>query len=220
MTDDIPQFSTATQTVSPASAAKTSALSGDFETFLKMLTVQMRNQDPMNPIESADFAVQLATFSGVEQQVRTNQLLQSGLGGSSLNAAYADWIGREASAPVGAMFTGAPLTVVVDPELTEGGATLIARNEAGATVSEAPISGQSGPMEWAGVDGNGMPLPDGRYRFSILRDTGSGGFEEVPLPVFVPVTEVRFGADGSTEIVFSGGASVPAEDVIGLRAAR
>ncbi len=40
-----------------------------------MLTVQMKNQDPLNPIQSSDFAVQLATFSGVEQQVRTNELL-------------------------------------------------------------------------------------------------------------------------------------------------
>ena len=42
---------------------------GDFETFLKMLTTQIRNQDPLNPMEGSEFAVQLATFSGVEQQV-------------------------------------------------------------------------------------------------------------------------------------------------------
>ena len=47
-------------------------LSSDFETFLKMLTVQLENQDPLNPVDSADYAVQLATFSGVEQQVQTN----------------------------------------------------------------------------------------------------------------------------------------------------
>ena len=58
-------------------AQKTAALSSDFETFLKMLTVQMENQDPLNPVDSADYAVQLATFSSVEQQVRTNDLLSS-----------------------------------------------------------------------------------------------------------------------------------------------
>ena len=54
-------------------AASTSSgkplISSDFDTFLKMLTAQMQNQDPMKPIDSADYAVQLATFSGVEQQV-------------------------------------------------------------------------------------------------------------------------------------------------------
>ena len=44
-------------------------LSSDFETFLKMLTTQMQNQDPLNPVDSTDYATQLATFSSVEQQV-------------------------------------------------------------------------------------------------------------------------------------------------------
>ena len=52
-----------------------SALASDFDTFLRMLTTQMQNQDPLNPIDSTDYATQLATFSGVEQQVRTNSLL-------------------------------------------------------------------------------------------------------------------------------------------------
>jgi flagellar basal-body rod modification protein FlgD len=60
---------------SPNQTTRSKALTSDFETFLRMLTVQMKNQDPLNPIESSDFAVQLATFSGVEQQVKTNDLL-------------------------------------------------------------------------------------------------------------------------------------------------
>lgn len=53
--------------------SKTAAFaSSDFETFLKMLTTQIKNQDPLNPMEGTEFAVQLATFSGVEQQVMTN----------------------------------------------------------------------------------------------------------------------------------------------------
>ena len=50
--------------------ASTSAISSDFETFLKMLTAQMENQDPLNPLDSQDFATQLATFSGVELKGR------------------------------------------------------------------------------------------------------------------------------------------------------
>jgi flagellar basal-body rod modification protein FlgD len=53
------------------------ALPSDAVTFLNMLTVQMRNQDPLNPMAPTDFAVQLATFSSVEQQLQTNTLLQS-----------------------------------------------------------------------------------------------------------------------------------------------
>ena len=42
--------------------ANASAGQSDYQTFLNMLTVQMRNQDPLNPMNSNEFAVQLATF--------------------------------------------------------------------------------------------------------------------------------------------------------------
>ena len=62
---------------SKPSAAKTSSISSDYQMFLKLLTTQMTNQDPSSPMDSADYAVQLATFSQVEQQVKTNDLLTS-----------------------------------------------------------------------------------------------------------------------------------------------
>ena len=94
-----------TSTIMPSTATSTVAkkpvISSDFDTFLKMLTTQIKNQDPTNPMDSADFAVQLATFSGVEQQVRTNDLLgdlgaQFGVMGMSQLGA---WVGQEARAP-------------------------------------------------------------------------------------------------------------------------
>jgi hypothetical protein len=70
-------------------------LGSDFETFLKMLTTQMKNQDPLNPVESSEYAVQLATFSSVEQQVLTNDLLTR-LIGQSHRAGFG--LGRDGSA--------------------------------------------------------------------------------------------------------------------------
>ncbi|WP_368345214.1 flagellar hook capping FlgD N-terminal domain-containing protein [Pelagovum sp. HNIBRBA483] len=213
------QPSTGTAQSGMPTSPQTSALSGDFETFLKMLTVQMRNQDPLNPIETADFAVQLATFSGVEQQVRTNQLLEAAFGSRQGAAAYADWIGREASAPVAAVFDGAPLTVTIDPALSGTGARLVARDENGATVTNIALSGQAGPLEWAGVGTDGMPLARGTYRFSALQSAEGGGFSEHPVSVYARVTEVRFSPDGDAEIVFASGDTTMVEAVNGLREA-
>ena len=73
-------FGSRSQSNSAANAAGT--ISSDFETFLRLLTTQMQNQDPLNPMESTEFASQLAQFSAVEQQVRSNELLvglQAGL---------------------------------------------------------------------------------------------------------------------------------------------
>lgn len=73
----------------------TGVINSDFETFLVMLTAQLQNQDPLNPMDSSDYAVQLATFSGVEQQVLTNELLR-GLGAEGRIdnlASVAGWVG-------------------------------------------------------------------------------------------------------------------------------
>ena len=66
-----------TATATNTGLTKSTVIGSDFDTFLKLLTTQMKNQDPLNPIDSTDYATQLATFSGVEQQTRTNQLLES-----------------------------------------------------------------------------------------------------------------------------------------------
>ena len=86
---------------SPRTQTNTSALiDSDFETFLRMLTVQLQNQDPLDPIDNSEYAVQLATFSGVEQQVKTNDLLEtlgSQLGVMGMSE-LAGWVGKQARA--------------------------------------------------------------------------------------------------------------------------
>lgn len=47
----------------------------DFQTFLQLLTAQMRHQDPLEPLDSTQFVAQLAAFSSVEQQIQTNAKL-------------------------------------------------------------------------------------------------------------------------------------------------
>src|SRR6056297_409059 len=125
----------------PASAAAPESderpvLSSDFETFLKMLTAQMRNQDPLNPVESADFAVQLATFSTVEQQVRTNDLLET-LGdrmGAMGMSQLSGWVGMAARAIAPVQFDGAPVTLTVPPVPLADAAQIVARDSTGTIV--------------------------------------------------------------------------------------
>jgi flagellar hook assembly protein FlgD len=53
-----------------------SETSAEFETFLNLLTAQIRNQDPLSPLDSTQFVDQLATFSGLELQAKGNALLE------------------------------------------------------------------------------------------------------------------------------------------------
>src|SRR6476660_212603 len=66
----------------------------DYQSFLKLLVAQMRNQDPTAPMESTEYVAQLATFSQVEQQVQMNAKLDEILQASALSQA-SGLIGRE-----------------------------------------------------------------------------------------------------------------------------
>jgi flagellar basal-body rod modification protein FlgD len=80
--------------------AGTGMLASNFETFLTLLTSQLKNQDPLSPVDSNQFTAQLTQMAGVEQQLLTNDLLKSlvsaqGAGGLGQAATY---IGKEATA--------------------------------------------------------------------------------------------------------------------------
>jgi len=55
--------------------ASKASLSQDFDDFLQLLTTQLQNQDPLNPMDSNEFTNQLVQFSQVEQQINSNQKL-------------------------------------------------------------------------------------------------------------------------------------------------
>ncbi len=66
----------------------------DYQSFLKLLVAQMKNQDPTSPMEATDYVAQLATFSQVEQSIQINTRLDSILQASALTQATG-MIGRE-----------------------------------------------------------------------------------------------------------------------------
>ena len=162
MVDATAAVGTATQQALSQSASTGSgtAISSDFETFLKMLTVQMQNQDPLNPIESSDYAVQLATFSGVEQQVLTNDLLTS-LGAQLSASGMADmasWVGMEARAVASAQFDGTnPVTLAPNPVAVADRAEVVVRDAWGTEVQRFEISVTDDTIEWDGTTGSGTP---------------------------------------------------------------
>jgi flagellar basal-body rod modification protein FlgD len=75
-------MTTVTSATSATTAATTTStaaqtLSGNFQTFLTLLTTQLKNQDPMSPMDSNEFTQQLVMYSQVEQQIDTNSKLDS-----------------------------------------------------------------------------------------------------------------------------------------------
>jgi flagellar basal-body rod modification protein FlgD len=210
---------TNTTTPSPATPARTGALSADFDVFLQMLTTQLKYQDPLNPMESTEFATQLATFAGVEQQALGNDLLaaMSAQMATSNMAEVAGWIGQEVRAPTSVYFDGAPITISPNPAAVADRAELVVRDDAGTEILRQPIPVSVDPVEWAGVTSDGAPLPPGLYRFEVVSYSGSDTLLTETAEVYAEVVEVR-SQGGSNILMLEGGVGVPATSVSAIRA--
>ncbi|MCR8549495.1 flagellin biosynthesis protein FlgD [Salipiger sp. P9] len=200
------------------SGGETGLLSSDFETFLRMLTTQMQNQDPLNPVDATDYATQLATFSSVEQQVLTNDLLRDlteQLAGSAFQA-LASWIGLEALAEAPVYFNGRP--IVLRPEVAAGAdsARLVVTDAAGETVQTLTLDPSEPLVAWAGVDAEGDRLASGVYSFTVQSYSEGALIEETAAQVYNPIVEARQDGDRIL-LTLSDGTEIEASRVSALR---
>jgi flagellar basal-body rod modification protein FlgD len=213
---EINQTTAASTNLQPETKA---SINADFDLFLKMLTTQMKNQDPQNPMDSADFAVQLATFSGVEQQTRTNQLLtglQAEMGMMGVTQ-MAGWVGREARSTAPVWVEGQPVTLSPSPASGATRVVLAVYDATGDLVSRQDVPVSSAPIEWAPTDAAGDPLPAGQYSFKLESYDGDEKIDTKPVESYGGVQEIRYGAAG-VMVVMKGGAEVPVAAVTGVRA--
>lgn len=212
------QTATSSTTAGSSSAGANSAISSDFETFLVMLTAQLENQDPLNPMESSDYAVQLATFSSVEQQVKTNDLLADMIQNSNLSglADLSSWVGKDVRSPAPAEFSGAPVALYFEPQTGAARAELVVRDGDGGEVQRLDVTGEGSPLAWTGVGADGIPLPDGAYSFEYVSHAPDAASTSHPVQSYSRVAEVRQGEDGA-EIVLANGTALAATEVSGIR---
>ena len=209
-----------TPEVRPATEGKDSAtmVHSNFETFLRLLTTQLKNQDPQNPMDSSEFAVQLATFSGVEQQLRTNSLLE-GLVGRSESVGLSDfagWVGMEAQAQGQYHFDGSAVEVTPPVIANVERAVLVVSDAAGEEVGQIAIPNDGAPVTWLGTGTDGAVLPPGDYGFAVRGCRGDTPVETQPVQTWGRVTEVQQGADGPL-LVLENGVRIPANEVTALR---
>jgi flagellar basal-body rod modification protein FlgD len=206
---------TQSTTTAPPGGARPPGLASDYMTFLRMLTVQMRNQDPLNPMAASDFAVQLATFAGVEQATQTNQLLTALLARAGL-AEMGGWVGMEARLFSGAWFEGAPVSLTPDPAMGATQVTLVVRDANGAVVDSRRLDPAAQTHAWDGRTSDGRLLPTGMYSFELESRRGDEVIDTAPVAAWQGVREVRI-EGGQPFLVLPGGRLVEAAAVSGLR---
>lgn len=206
---------------SPALTNSRTGLADNFEMFLTLLTEQMKNQDPLNPLDSTQFVNQLVDFSSVEQQIAQNQNLESLLllQSAAAQANSVSYIGRVATAET-------PDTVLADGEAeweyyipSDAQNVELVIKEGDKIVARA--TGETGTgthtFTWDGKDENGSQLDDGIYTLEITATDADDEALDVRIRAAGRVTGVDL--SGSEVIVQMGDIAVPLSSIISVREA-
>jgi flagellar basal-body rod modification protein FlgD len=191
---------------SSSSGIDQSTIAGNFNTFLQLLTTQLKNQNPLDPMDTNQFTQQLVEFSGVEQQLKTNDFL------SSLVTSNANTINSSAVGYIGKIVTASG----VQSELVNGKATwnftvpaaanvtVNIKDAKGNTVFTKTGSMQqgSGQFVWDGKDTQGLAKPDGTYAISVQAVDATGKSVNISTQTKGTVTGVDF--TGSEPVLLVG----------------
>ena len=161
-------------------------LNNDYNTFLQLLTTQLKNQDPLSPMDTNTFTQQLVEMNGVQQQLQTNSLLQTLVNEGSGSGPAVNLIGKQiqANSPTVAFNGAADWTY--DLGGNAAAATLAVTNSAGQVVwsQKAPdlTSGQHA-FNWDGSTLTGGKVTSGNYTLKITATDSN--FQTMSPQVFV-----------------------------------
>ncbi|HVO33916.1 MAG TPA: flagellar hook capping FlgD N-terminal domain-containing protein [Gemmatimonadales bacterium] len=215
-------------TSSSAAATTTSAPSSSLgeNDFLKILVSQLKNQDPLNPMDGEQFAAQLAQFSSLEQLIQINSALgrQSSASGqaTAVNQAAlaASLIGRNVEASGDQIQVGASadnLSVTVEVGGTGGTAqvqVLDASGKALCTHDLGAVGGGTQKLSWSN-DANGTPeLAAGTYTYKVTVTASDGSAVTVTPYITGTVDGVEMQQSGV--VLRIGGISVPIGSLVAI----
>lgn len=149
--------------------------------FLNLLVTQLQYQDPLNPMDSADFTAQLAQFSSLEQLTTMNsQLSELTAAQTALkNSQAVNYIGQTvlSNGNNTQIANGLPEALQVSLDAPASEVFVSVYDELGAlrsTYTNPAMAAGRGSVAWPGTDIDNNPLPDGNYRFEVAAIDGAG----------------------------------------------
>jgi flagellar basal-body rod modification protein FlgD len=210
---------TGTTATSDATKTASNNLADNLDTFLTLLTTQMKHQDPLNPMDSAEFTQQLVSFSEVEQSIASNKNLEQliGLQQATQATGIVNYLGKEVEA------------VGDQTALQDGSATWQYETPANAASVVLNISDSDGNVvyvgggetsegthtfHWDGKDSNGNTLNDGLYTIEVIAKDANSQDLTTSTMISGLVTGVE-SADG-VQVLALGDVKVPVSQVMKL----
>lgn len=202
------------------STASASGLGSTYQTFLSLLTAQIKNQDPLSPMDSTQWTNQLVQYSSVEQQLKANEYLKSlvGLGAGNV-ASSVNMIGKTAVADIDTQsFKDKALTWHYELANTAAKVDVEVRDADGKIVwkgTSNSLSKGDNSFTWDGKDSTGATVKEGNYTLKVTATSANGAAisNAVSVQQRVDATELING-----EIVLRMGYSlIPMSYVTGVR---
>lgn len=183
---------TTTSTVSRATIAD------NFDTFLNILTTQLKNQNPLDPLDTNQFTQQLVQFTGVEQQLKTNEFLETLMlaGQNTAKSDAVSYIGKQvtASGKTGELTDEDAVFWSYNAEAAVANANVTIKNAAGSVVysETGSLNAGVGTFRWDGKGSDGNMAPNGTYTIDIKGTNLSGVAINVSTSSLGVVTAVDF----------------------------
>lgn len=206
-------------------ANKADTVAKDFNMFLRLMTTQMKNQDPLDPMKSSEYTQQLAQYSQVEQSVQQTNALKEILNRMSAQdmASAANYIGREASFD-GAISSldnaggSASWTYTVARPAASVSATISDAN--GRVVQQLTLNADAttGRVVWDGQTAGGTRAAGGPYSLTIAATDAAGNAVPVRVTATGIVKSVEM-AGGQVMLGLGGGTKLPVSSLIAVSAA-
>jgi len=198
------------------------SIADNFNTFLSLLTTQLKNQNPLDPLDTNQFTQQMVQFTSVEQQLKTNEFLKT-LAASAQNATNTEavsFIGKQVTAAgANAELSNGSASWEYSTNRSASDTSITIRDSNGAIVhtDETSLASGTGTFAWDGKDANGNPLPNGSYSITINARDSNGSY----VPVTTQITGTVSGVDlsGGNPVLLVGGAQVNLSSVLSVRAA-
>jgi flagellar basal-body rod modification protein FlgD len=218
---------TASGTTTSSTSSSRAQLSSNFETFIKMLTTQLQNQDPMQPMDTNQFTQQLVMYSQVEQQLSTNDKLDSLIGlqktkGVQSALGYMGWEVSADTKDLALQNKQGIFNITLSKEASS--VTIGIADSTGKTVRGLSLTGSefahdgklTQDIVWDGKDSNGNQLEDGVYTISVTAKDASGATVKSTIRSYGTVTGVDVDSSGNT-ILKIGDLKISPDSVTSIR---
>jgi len=191
--------------------------------FMKLFVTQLQYQDPMNPMESAEMASQVAQFNMVDLMYKNNTALENMTNAQNMAASVTaiSMLGHRVEYESNKAFVNdqgvEPFVISNNQDVQAVGVKASIYSQAGNLVKELDIGplepGQETELDWDGTDKNGNKVHNGAYNVSVYAEDASGQEVELTTRTMGIVSGIENDKDGFPKITIKGDKAIDFKDI-------